>query len=236
MSASDSNDLFGANSWLIDEMREAYDADPQSVDATWREFFAAEGSPPKTTDSAAPPSAKSPAKPQAQPQTETKPAPKSESKPEPKAETKSERPKSPEAKQRDAATNAPAKAPVKDTAPAKADSKPAVEKVTKGRNAPHNPGTGTSLSANTPNPNVRPEPSTAEPKYTVLRGAPMRTAKNMDTSLSVPTATSVRSVPMKLVIDQRTSINNFLRQSKGGKVSFTHLIGYAMVKALKAMP
>ncbi len=36
---------------------------------------------------------------------------------------------------------------------------------------------------------------------------------------------------MKLVIDQRTVINNFLRTSKGGKVSFTHLIGYAMVKA-----
>lgn len=64
----------------------------------------------------------------------------------------------------------------------------------------------------------------------------MRTAKNMDTSLSMPTATSVRSVPMKLVIDQRTVINNFLRRSKGGKVSFTHLIGYAMVQAIKAIP
>ena len=54
--------------------------------------------------------------------------------------------------------------------------------------------------------------------------------------LTVPTATSVRSVPMKLVIDQRTVINNFLRTSKGGKVSFTHIIGYAMVQALKALP
>ncbi len=71
---------------------------------------------------------------------------------------------------------------------------------------------------------------------TVLRGAPMRTAKNMDASLSVPTATSVRSVPMKLVIDQRTVINNFLKSSKGGKVSFTHLIAYAMIQALRAVP
>ena len=64
----------------------------------------------------------------------------------------------------------------------------------------------------------------------------MRTAKNMEASLGVPTATSVRSVPMKLVIDQRTMINNFLRRSKGGKVSFTHILGYAMVQALKAVP
>lgn len=64
----------------------------------------------------------------------------------------------------------------------------------------------------------------------------MRTAKNMEESLSVPTATSVRSMPMKLVIDQRTVINNFLRTSKGGKVSFTHLIAYAMVQAMKAVP
>ena len=41
---------------------------------------------------------------------------------------------------------------------------------------------------------------------------------------------------MKLVIEQRTIINNFLRRSRGGKVSFTHIIGYAMVQALKALP
>ncbi|MCG6566303.1 multifunctional oxoglutarate decarboxylase/oxoglutarate dehydrogenase thiamine pyrophosphate-binding subunit/dihydrolipoyllysine-residue succinyltransferase subunit [Tessaracoccus sp. ZS01] len=233
MSAPDSNDLFGANSWLIDEKREAYDADPQSVDATWREFFAAEGAPPQpaAVESAAPPTSRAAEKPQAMPRAETKPAPKPETKP----EAKSERPKSPEAKQREAASGL-SDAPAPKPAAAKTESKPTVEKVTTGRNAPHNPGTGAGLSANTPNPNVRPEPTGAQPKYTVLRGAPMRTAKNMDTSLTVPTATSVRSVPMKLVIDQRVLINNFLRQSKGGKVSFTHLIGYAMVQALKAMP
>ena len=75
-----------------------------------------------------------------------------------------------------------------------------------------------------------------EPTYTVLRGAPARTAQNMDASLSVPTATSVRSVPVKLLWDNRTVINNHLARARGGKVSFTHLIGYAMVKALKAMP
>ena len=58
----------------------------------------------------------------------------------------------------------------------------------------------------------------------------------MTASLSVPTATSVRSVPAKLLVDNRIVINNHLRRGRGGKVSFTHLIGYAVVQALKAQP
>lgn len=69
-----------------------------------------------------------------------------------------------------------------------------------------------------------------------LRGATARTATNMESSLALPTATSVRAVPVKLLFDNRIVINNHLRRGRGGKVSFTHLIGYAMVKALKAMP
>jgi 2-oxoglutarate decarboxylase len=43
----------------------------------------------------------------------------------------------------------------------------------------------------------------------------------------------VRSrVPAKLLIDNRIVINNHLARARGGKVSFTHLIGYAIVKAL----
>ncbi len=80
-----------------------------------------------------------------------------------------------------------------------------------------------------------PEP-TQEPQRVVLKGAAARTVVNMDTSLSVPTATSVRSVPVKLLIDNRVVINNHLARARGGKVSFTHLIGFALVKALKAMP
>jgi len=75
-----------------------------------------------------------------------------------------------------------------------------------------------------------------EPELIVLRGASARTVQNMDVSLTVPTATSVRSVPVKLLIDNRTVINNHLARARGGKVSFTHLIGYALVKALKEMP
>ena len=58
----------------------------------------------------------------------------------------------------------------------------------------------------------------------------------MEASLAVPTATSVRAVPAKLLIDNRIVINNHLQRGRGGKVSFTHLIGYALVKALAEMP
>jgi 2-oxoglutarate dehydrogenase E1 component len=69
-----------------------------------------------------------------------------------------------------------------------------------------------------------------------LRGAAARTAVNMASSLSVPTATSVRDIPAKLLIDNRIVVNNHLKRGRGGKVSFTHLIGYAVVRALGAVP
>ena len=71
---------------------------------------------------------------------------------------------------------------------------------------------------------------------TPLRGPAARVVANMETSLTVPTATSVRAVPAKLLIDNRIVVNNHLARSRGGKVSFTHLIGYAAVKAVTAMP
>ncbi|MET8848163.1 multifunctional oxoglutarate decarboxylase/oxoglutarate dehydrogenase thiamine pyrophosphate-binding subunit/dihydrolipoyllysine-residue succinyltransferase subunit [Amycolatopsis sp. NPDC004625] len=75
-----------------------------------------------------------------------------------------------------------------------------------------------------------------EPESKQLRGAAAAIAKNMDASLSVPTATSVRAVPAKLMADNRIVINNHLKRTRGGKISFTHLIGYAMVRALKDYP
>jgi len=71
---------------------------------------------------------------------------------------------------------------------------------------------------------------------TVLRGAASAVVKNMNASLAVPTATSVRSVPAKLLADNRVVINNQLRRTRGGKISFTHLIGFALVKALVDVP
>jgi 2-oxoglutarate decarboxylase len=70
----------------------------------------------------------------------------------------------------------------------------------------------------------------------VLRGAAAAVVKNMSMSLEVPTATSVRAIPAKLLIDNRTVINNQLNRTRGGKISFTHLLGYAVVQAIKAYP
>ena len=71
---------------------------------------------------------------------------------------------------------------------------------------------------------------------TPLRGSSARVVANMESSLEIPTATSVRAVPAKLLIDNRIVINNHLARSRGGKVSFTHVIGFALVKALRQMP
>lgn len=88
-------------------------------------------------------------------------------------------------------------------------------------------------------PVVKPIPTLATPGAAIvepLRGVAARVVQSMEGSLSVPTATSVRVVPAKLMIDNRTVINNHLKRGRGGKVSFTHLIGYAMVKAIRSMP
>ncbi len=70
----------------------------------------------------------------------------------------------------------------------------------------------------------------------MLRGAAAAVVKNMLASLDVPTATSVRAIPAKLMIDNRIVINNHLKRTRGGKISFTHLIGYAIVQAVKKFP
>src|SRR5580693_631842 len=71
---------------------------------------------------------------------------------------------------------------------------------------------------------------------TPLRGAASRIVANMEASLTVPTATSVRTVPARLLEVNRLILNNQLARTTGAKVSFTHLIGYAVVRALGAVP
>ncbi|HLM62715.1 MAG TPA: multifunctional oxoglutarate decarboxylase/oxoglutarate dehydrogenase thiamine pyrophosphate-binding subunit/dihydrolipoyllysine-residue succinyltransferase subunit [Acidimicrobiales bacterium] len=65
-----------------------------------------------------------------------------------------------------------------------------------------------------------------------LRGAAARIVANMEASLGVPTATSFRDVPAKLLEVNRRVINGYLGRTKAGKVSFTHIIGYAIVRAI----
>jgi multifunctional 2-oxoglutarate metabolism enzyme len=80
------------------------------------------------------------------------------------------------------------------------------------------------------------EAAEEEPEPERLRGIKGAIADNMEESLSVPTATSVRTIPAKLLEVNRRIANNYLRRTYGGKVSFTHIIAYAAVKALEAVP
>ncbi len=79
-------------------------------------------------------------------------------------------------------------------------------------------------------------PKEVDPAVEVMRGGAKRLVDNMVASLSIPTATSVHPVPAKLLEVNRKAINAHLSKTSGGKVSFTHLIGWAVVKAVLAVP
>ncbi|HYP29872.1 MAG TPA: multifunctional oxoglutarate decarboxylase/oxoglutarate dehydrogenase thiamine pyrophosphate-binding subunit/dihydrolipoyllysine-residue succinyltransferase subunit [Blastocatellia bacterium] len=68
-----------------------------------------------------------------------------------------------------------------------------------------------------------------------LRGPALRIAENMESSLRVPTATSQREIPLKLLDENRRLINQHLKAS-GRKVSYTHLIARAILTAIKGFP
>ncbi len=72
----------------------------------------------------------------------------------------------------------------------------------------------------------------ADEPGTPIRGAGAAIARNMEASLTVPTATSFRNVPAKLLEVNRKVINGFRARSGQTKISFTHLIGWAIVRAI----
>ncbi|MFG2305700.1 multifunctional oxoglutarate decarboxylase/oxoglutarate dehydrogenase thiamine pyrophosphate-binding subunit/dihydrolipoyllysine-residue succinyltransferase subunit [Actinacidiphila glaucinigra] len=198
---------FGPNEWLVDEIYQQYLQDPNSVDRAWWDFFA-DYKPGADTGSAVASGRPQPA-PAAPPAAPAAPA----------AAAPVAPPVTP------AAAPAPAPAPVAPAAPAPAPApaKPVAEKPTPAQ----------------PQPAAKAAPATEAPKgpeYVTLRGPSAAVAKNMNASLELPTATSVRAIPVKLLFDNRIVINNHLKRARGGKVSFTHIIGYAMVQALKIMP
>lgn len=215
---------FGPNEWLVDELYQQYLQDKNSVDQAWWEFFQdyrpgeaaingaaapAQAAPAKT---AAGQGASAPATVQKQASTTDKP---------------------------DAATDK-AVADKPEDKEAAVGGQTAAAKVA----APREPRP--EAKAEAPRPAEQPKPRepaglkstgpVSEAEVKALRGASARVVTNMESSLQVPTATSVRAVPAKLLIDNRVVINNHLKRSRGGKVSFTHLIGYALVKALAVMP
>src|SRR5438046_3727278 len=83
-------------------------------------------------------------------------------------------------------------------------------------------------------PAPRPVPVASEsPNATPLRGAAGKLAQNMEASLSVPTATSIRTIPVKALEENRRVINNHLTLNGQTKASYTHLVAWAIVKAIK---
>ncbi|MFK4068673.1 multifunctional oxoglutarate decarboxylase/oxoglutarate dehydrogenase thiamine pyrophosphate-binding subunit/dihydrolipoyllysine-residue succinyltransferase subunit [Streptomyces sp. NPDC029674] len=206
---------FGPNEWLVDEIYQQYLQDPNSVDRAWWDFFA-DYKPGSGASVAAAPA--KPAGDAAAGAAATAPAaPTAEAAPAQAAPAKTApaTPAAPAAKPAAAPQAAPAAKPAA-AAPAPA-AKPAAAKPAAAKAEP---------AAEAP----------AGPEYVTLRGPSAAVAKNMNASIEVPTATSVRAVPVKLLFDNRIVINNHLKRARGGKISFTHLIGYAMVQAIKAMP
>ncbi len=132
-----------------------------------------------------------------------------------------------------AATSAAASAPAADAAPEPAAPTAAAPAASPDPAPTPQPVAQTTASAN--GQKAEPVAAVEEPAGEPIRGVAARIAANMEASLEVPTATSFREVPAKLLEINRTILNNHLKRVRGGKVSFTHVIGYAVVQAVKAV-
>jgi 2-oxoglutarate dehydrogenase E1 component len=208
---------FGPNEWLVDEIYQQYLQDPTSVDRAWWDFFADYKPGADTSSAVAAP---------------------------PRGEVAGTAPGAPvtvdSAAQAVLANGAASKAGAAVAPATPTESRPARPAAAQraAENARAEPGAASSAPA--PAPAARPAVSAGTPaegpQYVPLRGPSAAVAKNMNASLELPTATSVRAIPVKLLFDNRIVINNHLKRARGGKVSFTHVIGYAMARALKLMP
>jgi 2-oxoglutarate decarboxylase len=69
-----------------------------------------------------------------------------------------------------------------------------------------------------------------------LRGPAARLAENMTASLSIPTATSQRVIPVKVIDENRRTLNEHRTLTGAGKISYTHIIGWAIVKSVQTNP
>ena len=201
---------FGPNEWLVDEMYENYLRDPNSIDSSWREFFSnyKPGGPLPGNNPTLTGVITTTAP--------IPPAPKRGVPPQPKSATRVAPPVA------TAAPVAPIAQEVAATFTPQETVRPAIQ--------------NTSLTPADPIAKPAPVINNGDARVEPIRGVSARVVQSMEASLTVPTATSVRAVPAKLLIDNRIVINNHMKRARGGKVSFTHLIGYAMIKALRSMP
>ena len=229
---------FGPNEWLVQEMYERYQQDPQSVDKSWWDFFADFKGVPTSAFAPANGSSNGISNGSSNGINNVSSAGINNG-------TSSQRGVPPIPKQvlkQSAQTQSTSaqinSAPVAPVSIAQVQSEPVASapvQSTPTQSAP----TQSAPAQSTPTQSTKSQPVPVAPAGTnvqPLRGVAARVVQSMEASLSVPTATSVRAIPAKLMIDNRTVINNHLKRGRGGKVSFTHLIGYAMIKAARAMP
>jgi 2-oxoglutarate dehydrogenase E1 component len=99
-----------------------------------------------------------------------------------------------------------------------------------------------SAAATTPTPQRQSAPAeSAAPKTpadeaTPIRGGALKIVENMEASLGVPTATSQRRVPVKVLDENRRIINKYLSENGRSKASYTHLVAWAIIRALAEFP
>jgi 2-oxoglutarate decarboxylase len=226
----DSSGEFGANEWLVDEMYEKYLEDKNLVDESWWPFLetyhpAVDPTPTGVIQTVSTDAASSPVP---DPQKPEAPAPAADASQSVQEQATGGEPQIP-AEVADAPAQPEPSAPPTGSQP--------VARTTSVQAKPQ--PIPADAPATTP---VAPASTAAEPaaerenESAVLKGAAKSLAANMDSSLTVPTATSVRTIPAKLMIDNRIVINNHLKRARGGKVSFTHLIAWAIVETLKEFP
>ncbi|MCM3846673.1 multifunctional oxoglutarate decarboxylase/oxoglutarate dehydrogenase thiamine pyrophosphate-binding subunit/dihydrolipoyllysine-residue succinyltransferase subunit [Pseudonocardia sp. DR1-2] len=243
---------FGPNEWLVEEMYQRFQEDPSAVDPAWHEFFADYGkdgekasSSSVGTEEPADTSSGNGSAPAASSGGVTRGAA-TEDDQGSGSGTETGAAGSGDAPAQKAVTNG-GKAGGRGTATSrdvpppvtpKAEPPPAEERLrTASAPAPASSnGTSAKPAAGSGSKAAKPAQDGGGATTTPLRGAANAIAKNMTSSLTLPTATSVRAVPAKLLADNRIVINNHLKRTRGGKLSFTHLIGYALVRALADFP
>lgn len=98
------------------------------------------------------------------------------------------------------------------------------------------PSTSKAAVAPAPAPPSQAPVSDPEAEVIPIRGAALKIVENMEASLAVPTATSQRRIPVKLLDENRRIINKYLEEHDRRKASYTHLVAWALLRALDQFP
>ncbi|MFA5832373.1 MAG: multifunctional oxoglutarate decarboxylase/oxoglutarate dehydrogenase thiamine pyrophosphate-binding subunit/dihydrolipoyllysine-residue succinyltransferase subunit [Bacteroidota bacterium] len=85
-------------------------------------------------------------------------------------------------------------------------------------------------------PKTQPTLAAVQKQLSAISGVAGKIVDNMEASLTLPTATSLRIVPVKVLDENRSLLNKYLGSRSRGKVSYTHIVAWAIVKALKKYP